>query len=378
MLEREAFLRAIRANPDDDTARLVFADWLDEHNDPLGTFIRVQLELHPVRDRVDIPRVKDLHQQEAALLKKHRKKWFGKALRVEADILGSYLVCERGLPERACLALDTLLVHGKALFEACPTLREIAVFDVQNRGRELANFPLFDRIDRLEIADWPTEQDASHLFTSPAILSRPVLRVWTGTNVGQCCLNWVPAGTALNRVELVQLPPGIDRAVKRFAARFRRAHERELSIVRPFDVTFALNSEGSLDTGRLPDGCPALLAVQYYGDWAVLVTFDEEGNKLQVRRWKRPAKAEKKEWAYERATLTPGLIRMKEFYLDEGIGVSFWAGRQWEYFDSPFDRIEYQDEEWWRGRGGRIRGWIERGDFVVTFGDSDDANRYTG
>lgn len=31
MTEREALLRAICASPDDDTPRLVFADWLDEH-----------------------------------------------------------------------------------------------------------------------------------------------------------------------------------------------------------------------------------------------------------------------------------------------------------------------------------------------------------
>lgn len=34
MTERDAFLAAIAANPDDDLPRLVFADWLDERNDP--------------------------------------------------------------------------------------------------------------------------------------------------------------------------------------------------------------------------------------------------------------------------------------------------------------------------------------------------------
>jgi uncharacterized protein (TIGR02996 family) len=43
MLEqREAFLRAIFAAPDDDTPRLVYADWLDEHGDPtLAALIRL-------------------------------------------------------------------------------------------------------------------------------------------------------------------------------------------------------------------------------------------------------------------------------------------------------------------------------------------------
>lgn len=42
--ERDAFLYAIVANPDDDTARLVFADWLEEHDEPArAEFIRLQI-----------------------------------------------------------------------------------------------------------------------------------------------------------------------------------------------------------------------------------------------------------------------------------------------------------------------------------------------
>ena len=41
----EPFLRAICADPEDDTARLVYADWLDENGDPdRAEFIRVQIE----------------------------------------------------------------------------------------------------------------------------------------------------------------------------------------------------------------------------------------------------------------------------------------------------------------------------------------------
>ena len=46
MTERDAFLQAIRDSPDDDTPRLVFADWLTENGDAdRGEFIRVQCEL---------------------------------------------------------------------------------------------------------------------------------------------------------------------------------------------------------------------------------------------------------------------------------------------------------------------------------------------
>jgi uncharacterized protein (TIGR02996 family) len=57
MTEEETFLRAICADPDDDTPRLVFADWLDERggvpNEEWAELIRVQVQLgrNPGADR---------------------------------------------------------------------------------------------------------------------------------------------------------------------------------------------------------------------------------------------------------------------------------------------------------------------------------------
>jgi uncharacterized protein (TIGR02996 family) len=45
-MTRDDFLRAVLAAPDDDTPRLAFADWLDEHGEPeRAEFIRVQCRL---------------------------------------------------------------------------------------------------------------------------------------------------------------------------------------------------------------------------------------------------------------------------------------------------------------------------------------------
>lgn len=51
MNDRDAFIRAIIARPDDDLPRLIYADWLDENQEPeRAEFIRVQCELvrHPL------------------------------------------------------------------------------------------------------------------------------------------------------------------------------------------------------------------------------------------------------------------------------------------------------------------------------------------
>lgn len=45
MSDEAAFLAAIRAAPTDDLPRLVYADWLDEHDRPGGGFLRAECEL---------------------------------------------------------------------------------------------------------------------------------------------------------------------------------------------------------------------------------------------------------------------------------------------------------------------------------------------
>jgi uncharacterized protein (TIGR02996 family) len=72
--EYGAFLRAINAQPDDDTPRLVFADWLDENGDPArAEFIRVQIALArlPEEGRHD----SELAVRSRALEDAHQEQW---------------------------------------------------------------------------------------------------------------------------------------------------------------------------------------------------------------------------------------------------------------------------------------------------------------
>ncbi len=80
--ERE-FLKAICANPADDTARLVYADWLEEHDqDERAEFIRVQIELHHMSADVPencVPRWAELSARERELWELHGRNnpdWF--------------------------------------------------------------------------------------------------------------------------------------------------------------------------------------------------------------------------------------------------------------------------------------------------------------
>jgi uncharacterized protein (TIGR02996 family) len=74
MNEREALLRAVCENPDDDTPRLVFADWLQEYGDEArAEFIRLQIQL--ARGTFRWSEKVRLDRRERELIRLHRPRW---------------------------------------------------------------------------------------------------------------------------------------------------------------------------------------------------------------------------------------------------------------------------------------------------------------
>jgi uncharacterized protein (TIGR02996 family) len=68
-----AFLDDIKQNPHDDTPRLILADWLEEHDDERGEFLRVQCEL--ARQTTKGRRQADLKARERELLSQFERVW---------------------------------------------------------------------------------------------------------------------------------------------------------------------------------------------------------------------------------------------------------------------------------------------------------------
>src|SRR5262245_44397861 len=76
---RDAFLRAIEADPRNDAPRLVFADWLEENGErDRAHFIRLQCEHARIYDKYrpkDTPESDRLKKEIDALLKEHEAEW---------------------------------------------------------------------------------------------------------------------------------------------------------------------------------------------------------------------------------------------------------------------------------------------------------------
>jgi uncharacterized protein (TIGR02996 family) len=137
----EAFLRDIIGNPDDDTPRLVYADWLEERGDVRGEFIRVQCRL--ARMDEEDAEYAPLFFREQELLERHRDHLVGDLAPVfdypmaptNPDSIYSF---RRGFIERVCLPMTMFVEHADTLFARAP-IRSLAL------GRGDWPIPSFDQ-----------------------------------------------------------------------------------------------------------------------------------------------------------------------------------------------------------------------------------------
>jgi uncharacterized protein (TIGR02996 family) len=114
MSTRAAFLQAIHDNPDDDTLRLVYADWLEEQGDPQAELIRVQCRL--ARLDADDPERGELDTREREMLKRHSRDWLGPS---GNDARGWSF--QRGILTSVTIPVPLYLEHGEELRQIKPT-----------------------------------------------------------------------------------------------------------------------------------------------------------------------------------------------------------------------------------------------------------------
>jgi uncharacterized protein (TIGR02996 family) len=70
-----ALLQRVKENPADDAPRLVLADWLEEHGDPRGDFVRLQA--HLARPGEEGPPQEEWRRREQELRAQHEAAWVG-------------------------------------------------------------------------------------------------------------------------------------------------------------------------------------------------------------------------------------------------------------------------------------------------------------
>ena len=163
MSEHAAFVRSILAAPDDDLPRLVYADFLDEHGDPRGEFIRVQLAIAALadeprcdaslygagppraRDRHDAGRLADLRARELRLLTAHIRTWVAP---LGPAVTGVRFW--RGFIDTVRCPAAAFLADGELWAESV-AIRRLRLFAVAGSVDALAATPLLAPVRSMEV-----------------------------------------------------------------------------------------------------------------------------------------------------------------------------------------------------------------------------------
>jgi uncharacterized protein (TIGR02996 family) len=152
----ETFREHILAEPDDEVARLAYADWLQEQGgaerEARAEFIRVQCQLAHLEEpgrwndwAEAARRLRALRQRERELLDQHGQEWTRPVLAYAMSP-----VFRRGFIEQVSVYGSTFVQHAPQLFGLAP-IRRIHFVGVPQRIKELAACPHLARLAGMEL-----------------------------------------------------------------------------------------------------------------------------------------------------------------------------------------------------------------------------------
>jgi uncharacterized protein (TIGR02996 family) len=220
--EQRAFWAAIRGTPEDDTPRLVYADWLDEHGDPdRAEFIRVQCALAKLGHdrRVGRKERVRLEPREKALLTAHGDHWLAP---LRAALQGSNpfdredgwlcrLRFRRGFLDGDSFGLES----ARRVAAACDALEPVDRVGVMECGAhyrhksvaEIARWTGAGCVVGLSVA-WGSDRDIAVVVRSKSLRNLRHLGVWHGkvTDEGMVKLAAWPFATTLQTADLKDNP----------------------------------------------------------------------------------------------------------------------------------------------------------------------------
>jgi uncharacterized protein (TIGR02996 family) len=204
MTHEEAFLAAILEAPDDDTPRLIYADWLLDQaavGAPTlaarGELIHVQCALAKL---APCSRPPELQARERELLGAHHREWGSFFQRIGCHCW-EY---RRGFVEGVGLPTSDFLAHAPALCRATP-LRHLKLYDAASAIVALAASPHLARLRELDLEHNDLgDEEALLLASSPHLGAVESLLLWSNRigDAGARALASSPKLPALTRLDL--------------------------------------------------------------------------------------------------------------------------------------------------------------------------------
>jgi uncharacterized protein (TIGR02996 family) len=178
--EMLVFFEEIKTHPDDDTPRLVFADWLQEHGDAAtaarGELMGLQVRRCRVHD--DDPQWHALKRREGQLLRQHLFGWLGAWMDT-----ARYWKFERGLIHLEMRAEKFLATETVSLASSPQAfwIESLTLTDLTARQLEqVADSPLLPHLSTLDLGNNQIRDGLRPLVRSPRITR--LVRLLLGSN----------------------------------------------------------------------------------------------------------------------------------------------------------------------------------------------------
>jgi uncharacterized protein (TIGR02996 family) len=166
-------LQTIIQNPDDDTPRLIYADWLEDNgNQPRAEFIRAQCECARLfRAGKEIRQALDMRAKYADLLRKHEKEWVG-----EFPNKAQSWSFARGFIEYVAVEAGNFLKYADDIFANTP-IRRLYISNVGRLLRQIADCPHLARLSQLHLSQLG-QPDMTPLVLCPYLTNIDQLEIW--------------------------------------------------------------------------------------------------------------------------------------------------------------------------------------------------------
>jgi uncharacterized protein (TIGR02996 family) len=154
MTRDEAFLRDICEHPADDTLRLIYADWLEEHGSEeaqaRAQFIRLQIARAPLSR--DSPQFDELLGKEKPLRRSYGSLWWSRLPKLKGIGLYSF---QRGfVPGASVERWRSYRTQAHVMFASAP-IQELAVLGLSAEVcEELVKSPYLARLTSLRLPGW--------------------------------------------------------------------------------------------------------------------------------------------------------------------------------------------------------------------------------
>lgn len=166
-------LQTIIQDPDDDTPRLIYADWLEEHgNQARAEFIRAQCESARLfRSGTNLERAFALRAQYTELLRRHEKEWVG-----EFPNKATSWTFERGFIEYVAVDAANFLKHAESMFANTP-LRRLYLSNVGDNLLQIVACPYLAQLSHLYLSRLG-QADVTPLVRCPYLKDIAYLELW--------------------------------------------------------------------------------------------------------------------------------------------------------------------------------------------------------